>query len=138
MPLSKIITKIFGTKQRPDKHFVIPSKDPIIPTPQKEPSDSPDYENEVQDDYERQHINLLLDQFKQDIKNQNRLFNFIIRICTGSFIFLALTIFLKGFNIFGFDISDNILIATITGVVLKILGMLFVITWYLFPKNPGN
>ncbi len=137
MPLFKSITKIFGRKQIPAKHIILPSgQPPVIPTLPKDPSDSPEsYENEMRD-FESQRIALQLDQFKQDTKNQNRLFNFIIRISIGSLTFLALTVIAKGFNIWGFDISDNILMTSITGVLLKILGMLLVITWYLFPKNP--
>lgn len=135
MQLLKTIIRIFGIKKRPDNYVEFPPGNPNIPNPPKEPSESTDVHEKEEQDFNSQHNDLLLDQFKQDTKNQNRLFNFIICICIASLAFVALIIFLNAFNVCRFDISDDLLKIIIISVASKIVGLLYIITWYLFPKK---
>ena len=76
-----------------------------------------------------------LESFKQDVKHRAEYApKIFILVVVWVVLIFGLLIF-QGFSVFGFHLSDSVLIAAISGTTLNILGLFVIVANYIFRKQ---
>jgi len=100
-------------------------------------SDSPDPQTEeeiTRFDYE--HNKLVLQEHQQTISLRTDFAKKIFRLVIGWVIAIFGILILQGFAIARFNLANSIILALIGSTTLNIVGLLYVVTHYLFPQKP--
>jgi hypothetical protein len=98
--------------------------------------DVPDSETQVEFlDFEEQHNKLLLHDHRQNIGLRKEFAGKIYWLVIAWVASILVLLVLEGFKIDGFSLSNSVLLALIGSSTLNIVGLLYVVTHYLFPKN---
>lgn len=89
-------------------------------------------------DWEGKKRELELFSFRQDIEERKkyagRIFKLIAIWLIGIFVLLVL----QGFSLCGFKLSNNVLIASIGGTTINVIGIFIIVVKYLFAKQAEN
>lgn len=72
---------------------------------------------------------------QQDIDERRKYGNRFYGLALTWILIIALTLALQGFGLFSFKLSEPVLLAVIGSTTVNILGLLYVVANYLFPKH---
>lgn len=91
---------------------------------------------EEQEDLERQKVEVLLRSEEQDISERKKYAWYFFLLSSGWVAVISVLLFLEGFGgHFAFRLSDSVLLAAIGSTTANILGIIYVVANYLFPKR---
>ena len=98
--------------------------------------DVPDSETEEEiTNFEQQHNKLVLQDHSQNIKLRKEFATKIYWLVIGWVAAILAILILEGFRICNFSLTNSVMLALIGSSTLNIVGLLYVVTHYLFPKN---
>lgn len=92
--------------------------------------------NEELTAFEEQHNRLVLREHEQDINLRKDFASKIFWLVICWLVAMLAILVLEGFKIGDFSLSNSVVLALIGSSTLNILGLLYVVTHYLFPKKP--
>jgi tetrahydromethanopterin S-methyltransferase subunit G len=72
---------------------------------------------------------------RQDRGQRGKLGWCIFGLVAGWLLFVAYTVLFAGFRVFGFSLPDSVMMMLLGTTTANILGILYVVTSYLFPKK---
>jgi hypothetical protein len=101
----------------------------------KIPDDPDPHTEEEIDDLDAQQRKLFLADLQQDIDLRREFAGKIYWLVIIWVLAILAIVVLQGFRICNFELSNSVLLALIGSSTLNIVGLLYVVTHYLFPKN---
>ena len=100
-------------------------------------SDAPDAETEEEiDRFEYEHNKLILQEHQQTINLRTDFAKKIFWLVIGWVVAIFAILILQGFAMAHFNLANSIILALIGSTTLNIVGLLYVVTHYLFPQKP--
>jgi len=85
--------------------------------------------------YAQEQQKLILENLKQDIELRKEYAQKIYWLVVGWVAAILVILFLQGFSQNGFSLANSVLLALVGTTTLNIVGLLYVITHYLFPSK---
>lgn len=86
-------------------------------------------------DFEEQHNRLELQEHEQNINLRKEFARKIFWLVICWLVSMLAILMLEGFKISDFSLSNSVMLALVGSSTLNILGLLYVVTHYLFPKK---
>lgn len=106
----------------------------IVPPANVSQEPAPETALEKKDlDYQR--LKLVLAGLEQDTSERKRYAERFFWLSCGWIVIITLILVLEGFGICKFKLSDAVVLATIGSTTINILGILYIVANYLFPRK---
>ena len=110
--------------------------DPSLKPLSSPPKDEADSQTSEELKIYRDRESLVNVQLLQDIEERKKYAKRIFYTIGAWLMAVLLVVVFKGFTLFGFDVSDKVLITLISSTTINVLGLFFVVIRYLFQRNP--
>lgn len=109
--------------------------------PDKEFSDSPNLEIDLEQHKLSHEVELLRQELKESQETHTLRLSYsgkIFYLVCVWLVCVTIAVFLSGFSFQGFSLSDKVLIAFITSTTVNVVGLFIVVAKWMFPSNPNN